>query len=284
MMSESHEQVCLVLIHIEDASDARLAPYRNVKEKDLVGREHFFMAEGEVVLTQLVQSNIMEVVSVFILASRVETLAENLEKLPKEIPVYTTSQAVMDGIVGFHIHRGVLALGKRKHTPTGEELLTALPSSCIVLGLVDVSNHDNMGGIFRNAAAFGVDAVILDSSCCDPLYRKAIRVSVGAALKIPCARLKPGEDMVAVFQQYKLEPIALSPSGRIELNRLQSPTRTGLLLGAEGPGLPDKILSRCNTVRITMANGFDSLNVATTAGIALHHLNACTKQHRREIV
>ncbi|NBU29756.1 MAG: RNA methyltransferase, partial [Caulobacteraceae bacterium] len=125
---------------------------------------------------------------------------------------------------------------------------------------------------FRNAAAFGVDAVVLNADCCDPLYRKAIRVSVGGVLVTPFARLASGQDLVGALRSAGLVPLALSPSGALPLSRLERPARVAVLLGAEGPGLSAGVMDQCQTVAIPMAAGFDSLNVSTTAGIVLHHL------------
>jgi tRNA G18 (ribose-2'-O)-methylase SpoU len=129
-----------------------------------------------------------------------------------------------------------------------------------------------MGGLFRNAAAFGAHAVLLDETCCDPLYRKAIRVSVGAVLTVPFAVGGQAAAMADLLTAAGCELVALSPSGAEDLRELAPRDRTAVLFGAEGPGLPDAILSRAQTVRIAMAGGFDSLNVATTSGIVLHHL------------
>ena len=141
-----------------------------------------------------------------------------------------------------------------------------------MLVLCGIGNHDNMGGLFRNAAAFGVDAVLLDPDCCDPLYRKAIRVSVGASLIIPFAQVGRDEDLLGLLEAAGFTALALSPKGETRLADLKRPARAAVLLGAEGPGLSDAILARARTVSIPMASGFDSLNVATTAGIVLHHL------------
>ena len=141
----------------------------------------------------------------------------------------------------------------------------------LVLGLVGVANHDNVGGIFRNAAAFGVGAVLIDGATCDPLYRKAIRVSVGGTLKVPFVRVADAAAMLDALEASGTRPLALSPRGTSTLEdvaMLQG--RRALLLGAEGPGLPAAVMARCRTVRIDMAAGFDSLNVATSAGIALY--------------
>jgi tRNA G18 (ribose-2'-O)-methylase SpoU len=114
--------------------------------------------------------------------------------------------------------------------------------------------------------------VLLDETSCDPLYRKAIRVSVGAALTVPFARGGTAGEMLRSLKDAGFEAVALSPAGAESLPTLRRAPRTALLLGAEGPGLPQEILVRTRTVRIPMADGFDSLNVATASGIALHHL------------
>lgn len=260
------------MIRIDDPDDPRIAAYRNVRERDLVGREGLFVAEGEVVLRVLARSPLMAPVSVLLAEKRVEGLAEITDTLPAEAPVYAAGQAVMDAIVGFHIHRGILAVGRRRRTPSAAELLAILPARATVLVLCGIGNHDNMGGLFRNAAAFGVDAVLLDPDCCDPLYRKAIRVSVGAALIMPFAWLARDEDLCGVLEAAGFEALALSPRGETRLADLERPARTAVLLGAEGPGLSEAVMARARTVSIPMAAGFDSLNVATTAGIVLHHL------------
>ncbi len=257
---------------ITDPADPRIEAYRDIRERDLVGRRGLFVAEGEVVLRLLARQRGYETLSVLIDDKRLDKLSPILETLPPETPVYTAGQAVMDAIAGFHLHRGILALARRTDPPSATDLLKSLPERALVLALVGISNHDNMGGLFRNAAAFGVDAVLLDPGCCDPLYRKAIRVSVGGVLVTPFARLAEGEDLNGLLETAGLTALALSPGGATPLSRLDPPPRAALIAGAEGPGLPDAILASCLTVTIPMAAGFDSLNVATAVGIALHHL------------
>ncbi|MDE2487329.1 MAG: RNA methyltransferase, partial [Alphaproteobacteria bacterium] len=138
--------------------------------------------------------------------------------------------------------------------------------------LFGIANHDNMGGLFRNAAAFGADAVLIDAASCDPLYRKAIRVSVGATLTVPFARVGAAAQSVEALAAAGFELIALSPSGRNALADLAAAPRQAALFGAEGPGLGPEVVARSRTVAIPMAGGFDSLNVATTSGIVLHRL------------
>jgi tRNA G18 (ribose-2'-O)-methylase SpoU len=173
---------------------------------------------------------------------------------------------VMDGVVGFPIHRGVLALGEAKPLDA-KALLDALPPRALVLVLYGIGNHDNMGGVFRNAAAFGADAVLVGSDCCDPLYRKAIRVSVGAVLTMPWARVGAGGLDVLALRDFEL--LALTPQGGEPLRVAPAAARTALVLGAEGPGLPATLMDRCRRISIPMADGFDSLNVATTSAVVL---------------
>lgn len=260
------------LIPVADPADPRIEAYRNIRERDLVGRQGLFVAEGRVVLEKLLLSRACQPLSLLIAANRAEALASLLAQVPEGVPVFTAERAVLDAIAGFPLHRGILAIGRRIDTPDADTLLARLPPRATVLMLSAIANHDNMGGIFRNAAAFGADAVLLDSDCCDPLYRKAIRVSVGAALLVPFTRLARGEDGLALLARHGFTAVALSPSGATELADLAPATRTAVLLGAEGPGLAPDLIARATSVRIPMTPGFDSLNVATTSGIVLHHL------------
>jgi tRNA G18 (ribose-2'-O)-methylase SpoU len=260
------------LIFIDDPKDPRVAAYRDIKERDLVGRQGLFIAEGETVLRAFVRDAPQRVRSLLIDGKRIDKLGEVLAGLPPEVPVHVAGQAVLDAIAGFHLHRGVLAVGAKPEPPSAEALLSRAGPCAVVLVLMGVANHDNLGGIFRNAAAFGVDGVILDGDCCDPFYRKAIRVSIGATLSVPTAWLARGEDVVALLARHGFQGLALSPAAGETLAALAPPARAAVLLGAEGPGLSQAVMDRVRTVGIPMANGFDSLNVATTSGIVLHHL------------
>ncbi len=245
-----------------------------MRERDLAGREGLYVAEGRVVLEKAIAADPGAVVSVLVAAHRVESLADVLAGLPPATPVYAAGQAAMDQVVGFPIHRGILALVRRPSLGA-EALIAGLPAGrALVVGLVGIANHDNMGGVFRNAAAFGAAGVLLDDSCCDPLYRKAIRVSVGAALTLPSARAGSAHAMLDRLEAAGFEACALSPAGDTVLGDLSLGPRAAVLFGAEGPGLPADVLARVRTVRIPMAGGFDSLNVATTSGIVLHHLSS----------
>lgn len=261
-----------VLTPVTDPDDPRLEAYRDVRERDLVGRAGLFVAEGRVVLEKLATTGRHPLRSLLISEPKLPGVRDLVAQFPAEIPAYVAPQAVMDRIAGFPLHRGVLGVGERRQVAP-QALLAGLPETALVVGLSGIANHDNMGGIFRNAAAFGADAVLLDAACCDPLYRKAIRVSVGAALTTPFAQLTRDEDLVQTLAAAGLEVVALSPAGEVELSDLSCGRRVAALFGAEGPGLAPALMARTRTVRIDMAAGFDSLNVATTSGLVLYQLS-----------
>jgi tRNA G18 (ribose-2'-O)-methylase SpoU len=259
------------LIPIEDPADLRVAAYSDIRERDMIGRQGRFVAEGRVVLDALFSSRRFDAESVLLLQNRVAGLDDILQKAPPDLPVYVAPRAVMDGIAGFHVHRGILAIGRRRALPDAGRMLAAMPRRAVVLVLVGIANHDNVGSIFRNAAAFGVNAVFLDASCCDPLYRKAIRVSVGAALRVPYAVFDHTDGFGSELADNGFQAFALSPGGTADLRHVSRGDRVALFLGTEGAGLPENLLQRMETLRIAMAEGFDSLNVAAASAVALHH-------------
>jgi len=261
------------LIAIDDPRDPRVAAYLDIRERDLVGRHGRFVAEGKVVLNLLLSTGRFAAESALVLENRLPGLEPVLQQAPSEFPVYVARSEIIDQIAGFHMHRGILAIGIRAGQPSAEALLEDLPPRALVVVLVGISNHDNMGAIFRNAAAFGADAVLIDATCCDPLYRKAIRVSVGAALKVPFAVLDGIERFTATLDRLGFSQFALSPRGETDIRATQPSPRLALYLGTEGEGLPQELLARLRTMRIEMAEGFDSLNVAAASAIALHHFS-----------
>ena len=262
----------MAAIPIDDPLDPRVAGFRDIRERDLTAREGLFVAEGEVVLRVLASpESLCRPVAALIAEKRLAALADTLAALPADAPVYSAGQPVLDGVAGFHLHRGILALG-RKPAPTAlAQVLAGLDDEAVVVLACGIGNHDNMGGIFRAAAAFGAGAVLLDDCCCDPFYRKAIRVSVGAVLRTPMATgLDPGEAMSALTAA-GFRVLAMTPSSPAPRHLAPRGGRVAVVLGAEGPGLPTHVLDRCETIGIPMSGGFDSLNVATAAAIALHH-------------
>lgn len=255
-----------MLVRLDQPDARELEPYTKVRERDLVGRAGLFVAEGEVVVRVLATRSRLRIRSFLIEERRVEAMRDVIEG--RDVPTYVVPQAVMDGVVGFAIHRGVLALGERGPALEPRELLA---EARLVVGLVGLTNHDNVGGIFRSAAAFGADAVLLDAETCDPLYRKAVRVSAGAALLVPFARVPDAFALVDLARAAGLQPIGLTPRGEETIEDLP-PDRYALLLGTEGPGLPDAVLERVRRVRIDMPGRLDSLNVGVAGAIALHQV------------
>lgn len=262
------------LIEITDPGDPRIAEFTSIRERDLTGRHGQFVAEGTVVLSMLAKAHgkagAVRAEKLLLLKNRVAGLSDLLAQFPVDVPVYVAEAAVLDAIAGFHLHRGVLALGRRAAPPHLHKLIADLPETALVLVGCGISNHDNVGALFRNAAGFTADAVLLDETCCDPLYRKALRVSVGSVLTVPYTRQGSAEDVLGALAQSGFEIWALSPSGTVEIGAIAPGRRVALVMGTEGEGLPAAILGRFRSARIAQAPGLDSLNVGTASGIALY--------------
>lgn len=264
------------MIAIEDPADPRIAEFRDIRERDLTGRESRFIAEGTVVLRMLAaahaQARGFVAEKLLILRNRAAGLDEIIAAFPDEVPVYVADADVIDGIVGFHLHRGVLALGRRIADDSLDAFLDRLPPQALVLVGCGISNHDNVGSMFRNAAAFGADAVLLDQTSCDPLYRKALRVSVGSVLTVPYLRDENALDLLGALASRGFAIWSLSPRGETDIRAVPPAGRMALVVGTEGEGLPPALLSAFRSARIPQAPGLDSLNVATATGIALFEM------------
>ena len=267
------------LIPVDDPADPRLVEYTQLKDAELRRRLEsaqgglgVFMAEGTLAVRRLVASP-YPVRSLLLTPSRWEGLAAEVG--PLDVPVYVAEQAVMDAVGGFHIHRGVLAAGSRLPLPPPRDLLRMATRVAIV---EEINDHENMGSLFRNAAAFGVDTVLLCPRSCDPLFRRSVRVSVGHALTVPFARFDEWPQGLAMAKQCGFVVAAMTPRpDAVPIDSLvaRRPARLAVLLGAEGPGLTDAALAAADCcVRIPMADGGDSVNVATAAAIAFHRLAA----------
>ncbi|MBK8457369.1 MAG: RNA methyltransferase [Phyllobacteriaceae bacterium] len=261
----------MVAVSIDDAGDPRIAPFRALRDRDLRARDRTFIAEGKVVLAALLKARRFTVDAGLMLDRKLPGMADVLAHWPPHAPLYSANQDVVDAIAGFHLHRGVLAIGRESIVETAAALVGRLPADALVVVGVGVANHDNLGAIMRNCAVFGVDAALFDRTSCDPLYRKAIRVSVGAALQIPFAHGGDAADLVSLLQSHGFAIWALTPGGSRDLHQIVPPRRLALLVGTEGEGLPHSLLTRLETVGIAMAGRFDSLNVAAATAIALHH-------------
>jgi tRNA G18 (ribose-2'-O)-methylase SpoU len=260
---------------ITDPEDPRIADYRHLKERDLSAAGDRFVAESERVVRRLFASDV-RVHSLLVTPPRLAAMADLLAHVdPPRCPVYVASQAVIDGIAGFHVHRGCLAIGERPAR-------TELPAGArLVVAVEDLVDTDNLGAIVRNAAAFGADGLLLSPRCADPFYRKAIRVSLGSVFLLPIIRLRRWpDDLIALraTQGFSAVAAVLTPTAR-PLASLAPPERTILLLGSEGPGLSPAAIAACDhQVTIPMSAGADSLNVATAAAVFLYHLGGSAAQ------
>lgn len=261
------------IFEIHDPDDPRIADFRDVRERDLVGRGGL-IAEGAVVLDQLLASSRFRATALLILRNRMAGLASRLGQLDPEVPVFVAERPVLDRIAGFPVHRGVLAHAEQRDVRRASfpELEAVARAGGIVVVAAGIANHDNMGAIFRNAAAFGAAAVLIDERSCDPLYRKAIRVSVGTVLRLPFFRTGAVQETASQLRGLGFRNLALSPGGDVALEEVTGIGATALFLGAEGMGLPVRLMSEMETVRIEVGDEVDSLNVAAAAAITLHHL------------
>ncbi|WP_291205380.1 RNA methyltransferase [Hyphomonas sp.] len=261
------------VFQVTAADDPRVAAYAGIRERDLTsGHGARFIVEGKVTLETLLMRGRFAVESLFLCETRTAPLTSLLGRVPDDVPIYVAPQGVMDAVAGFAMHRGVLACGLKGPPLAPKDVLPADGYSTALL-LAGLSNHDNVGACFRNAAAFGATGVLLDSESCDPLYRKAIRVSSGAALWLPFAHGGTGAGLIEAAEAAGHEVWALTPREDAEpLSALAVPARLALVMGAEGPGLPAPLIARARPVRIPMTQGFDSVNVATAAALALSHV------------
>ena len=257
---------------VDDPTDPRVADFFALNDPErrraVEGDGDFFVAEGALVIRHLLQSP-YPVRAVLATPQGLAALDDVLATI--EAPVYLVSQALMTSIAGFRFHRGVLASAGRRPEP---DLATVVAGAGLVLMVEGVTDNENLGGLFRNAAAFGVAGVVLDATSADPLYRRSVRVSMGHVLRLPFTRVPDATAAVATLQGLGYEVLALTPAGEAEdIRTVTAGGRRALLVGAEGPGLSDRALAAADRrVRIAMAAGVDSLNVATAAAVALHHL------------
>ncbi len=263
-----------MIYQITDPADPRLAPYANLTDAQLRGRDFqgerpVFMAESELVVRRLLTSR-FPIESLLLSPHGARRLADVTPTITA--PILIADEALVQNVVGFPFHRGILACARRLPDTPLAELLACR----VLMVLEDTANTDNMGAIFRNAACLiGRDCgVILSPGCCDPLYRKALRVSIGHALTIPFTRAPAWPDVLTQLAEAGFEVLGMTPEGgALALDTVANGGRVALLMGAEGPGLTPGALARCTRrVRIPMAEGADSLNVATAAAVALSHL------------
>lgn len=267
----------LRVIEVTDPADHRLADFRDLtradRRPDRPGGRGLVLAEGVVVVRRLLDSP-YPLRSVFGVRRKVDELLGDLDRLGdgSSVPaVYVASAELMAEVVGFHLNRGVLAAADRARPVELPRLLSTARALAVLEG---VNDHENLGALFRNAAALGVDGVLLGHGCADPLYRRSVRVSMGHVLRVPFATLPSWPDDLEALRRHGFEVVALTPAGGdpVPLPAVDlAGRRVALLFGAEGPGLSVAALAAADRrAAVPMADGVDSLNVATAAAIAFY--------------
>ncbi|MCU7723350.1 RNA methyltransferase [Actinoplanes sp. KI2] len=262
----------MVLLQVESADDPRIGDYRALTDLELRTRweppNGLFIAEGELVIRRALRAG-YRLRSVLVDEKRADQFAD----LPDEAVVYAASPEVLESITGFHVHRGVLASFHRRDLPSLEELLAGARRLAVLEGL---NTHTNLGALFRSAAALGIDAVVLSPNCADPLYRRAVRVSMGEVFAIPYVKVEDWPGALKTVSGAGFRLLALTPADdAVPLQELSEADRArpALMLGAEGPGLTRAALAASDVrVVIPMQSGVDSLNVATAGAIAFWEL------------
>ena len=231
------------------------------------------MAEGRLVVHTLLTGSRYAAESLLVTPQALEALGDLIAGRP-ELRVFVANLDVLAGVTGFNVHRGCLAVGRRPVPVSVADTLRAASEASLIVVLEQVGNADNVGAIFRNARAFGAGCVLLSPGCCDPLYRKAIRVSIGASLRMPFAEMGDWPAGLEAVRAAGFELVALTPHGVTEERiafAATRPRRVALLVGHEGEGLTaDATVRADRRVRMGMAGGVDSLNVATAAAIAMY--------------
>ncbi|MBO1902577.1 RNA methyltransferase [Leucobacter weissii] len=265
------------IVRIDDLQHPALADYTQLTDVELrrvrEPAEGLYLAESPKVIERALGSGHLPR-SVLLLEDWLPKIGGLLEAHP-EVPVYVGEAEQLSALTGFHLHRGAIA---SMHRPAERDPLGLLRSSRRVVVLEDLADHTNVGAIFRSCAALGADAVLLSPACADPLYRRAVRVSMGAVLQIPWARLPDWPSAGPLIREagYELAAFALGEESEDLADFVGSlPERLALLFGTEGAGLSRRALaSSTRRVRIPMDHGVDSLNVATAAAVALWAVRA----------
>jgi tRNA G18 (ribose-2'-O)-methylase SpoU len=253
-------------VAIGDPDDPRLSPFLDLRDTKMRSArepaEGFFLAEGVRTIRRALAAGYEPRA---VLAT--ERMLGEMDDV--DVTAYVVTDAVLKATTGFPVHRGALASFSRRPVPDAATVLTGADRVVVLEDLVDTTN---VGAIFRVAAALGWDAVVLSARCGDPLYRRAVRTSMGAVFSVPWTRVAHRSG-IEVLHDAGLTVVALTPSGASDLSSVAIPSRRALLVGSEGPGVSRPWLEAADLrVKIPMHAGIDSLNVATAAAIALYAL------------
>jgi tRNA G18 (ribose-2'-O)-methylase SpoU len=262
------------LEEIVDAGDPRVADYHTVSDRQLLLDRGLFIAEGRMIVRRILAEGRCRLRSVLVSPQGLRALESSLAAVEPSVPVYVCPASAFLHITGFNIHRGCLAIVERPPDPPFDRLLADCDRIVVLEG---VANADNGAGVFRNAAAFGAGAVLLSPTCCDPLYRKAVRTSMGASLTVPFVRLGDWPSPLHSLRAAGFMLVALTPNEVAtpidEFGPLPPSRKLALLIGNEGSGLSEVAEAITDVrVRIPMRHGVDSLNLAVASGIALYKL------------
>ena len=256
-------------IRVSSIDDPRVSPYRHIAAPVELLDLGIFLAEGRLVVRRLIEMRQWPIESILLTPAAADTISDVLPLT--SAPIYLVDQDVMNGIAGFNIHRGCLAIARRPATTTLDRI--AAGPLARVLVLEGVNNPDNVGGLFRSAAAFGIEMIVLGPSCGDPLYRKAIRTSMGATLSVPFVKAPQWPGAIAELRADGFTVVALTPKvTAASLEDVRPAAKLALLVGSEGDGLSRDAFDAATLVaRIPMSQAVDSLNVTTAASIAMYH-------------
>jgi tRNA G18 (ribose-2'-O)-methylase SpoU len=266
--------VTAAVIEVRDPADVRLDDFRDLttadRRPDRPGGRGLVIAEGVVVVRRLLASR-YPLRAVLGVPRRIEELTADLAG--HTAPVYTTSAEVMAEVVGFHLNRGVLAVADRAAQWTAEDVVADARRVAVLEG---VGDHENLGSLFRNAAALGVGGVLLGPGCADPLYRRGVRVSMGHVLAVPFAPMAEWPAGLRWLRDKGFQVLAMTPAAdAAPVSEFAGAARAAVLLGSEGPGLSAAAVAAADAaVRIPMAGGVDSLNVATAGAVAFYALGS----------
>lgn len=258
------------LIPITSLDDPRIAPYTRLKERDLSREGGRFIAEGQRVVRRLLASA-HSTESLLLASKRLEEMAP---VLPPHLPVYVAESELVNQIVGFKFHSGVMAVGLRGQRPSLAQMAPAWgPGPLTLVICPEVTNTDNLGSLIRISAAFGADAMVLGERSCDPFYRQSIRVSMGTVFKLPIIQSENLLQDLTLLRRHNVELFATILADDAEpLASCRRPRRMALLLGNEAQGLTPEQIAACHRrLTIPMQLGTDSLNVSVAAGIFLYH-------------
>jgi len=261
----------MVIVRVDDPKDPRLEDYAGVREPVLLRERGVFIAESREVVRILLEETDVEVRSLLLNDATLSALEGALGRLADQTPVYVGDRALTREVIGFDIHRGCLAAAER---PESAPLETLLSASTLVV-LESVSNPDNVGSVFRNALALGAGGVVLGPRCADPYYRKTIRTSMAAVLRLPHATLDDWPHGLVRLRDAGFTVVALTPrDDAVDIADLAPGERVALLLGNEGAGLSDEAIAAADVAaRIPISSRIDSVNVATASGIGLYALS-----------